>query len=75
MTLKRRALMHNSSAVKVVRYLPHPLWNYGEEIKVMRRPARIHPGGNSHDNQIYLSGGGGGWGGASAGVENIKICK
>lgn len=45
MTLKRRALMHNSSAVKVARYLPHPLWNDGEEIKVMRQPTGIHPGG------------------------------
>lgn len=58
MTLKRRALMHNSSAMKVARYLPHPLWNYGEEIKVMRQPPRIHPGGGGdlHNNQINLSG-------------------
>lgn len=45
MTLRRRALMHNSSAVKVARYLPHPLWNYGEEIKVMRQPTGIRPEG------------------------------
>lgn len=45
MTLKRRGLMHNSSAMKDARYLPHPLWNYGEEIKVMRQPTRKHPGG------------------------------
>lgn len=50
MTLKRRALMHNSSAMKVARYLPHPLWKYGEEIKVMRQPPRIHPGGGG----IYI---------------------
>lgn len=73
MTLKRRALMHNSSAMKVARYLPHPLWNYGEEIKVMRQPPRIHPGGGGdlHNNQINLSGGREG----ASGEENKKICK
>lgn len=45
MTLKRRGLMHNSSVMKVAHYLPHPLWNYREEIKVMRQPNRIHPRG------------------------------
>ena len=42
---EKQRLMKNSSVLKSKYYLPHPLWDYREEIRVMRRPTTILPRG------------------------------
>lgn len=42
---EKKRLMQNSSVLKSAYYLLHPLWDYREEIRVMRTAARIPPKG------------------------------
>lgn len=42
---EKTRLMQNLSVLKSTYYLPLPLWDFREEIRVMRRPTRILPRG------------------------------